>query len=275
MHTRRIYKQKRFQRETTFHDNWAISERIANIDVYQLFEGVTAMENQFIISHIGTLKGKKILDVGCGLGESAVYFALKGAEVTAVDISPKMIFFAKKLAKEYETTINFIVSPAEALKFDRESFDIVYCANLLHHLPIDDRTKFIKEMREVLKREGWFYSWDPLVYNPAIKIYRKMANELHSKDEIPLDFRILKDFKRIFSQTNHKEFWLLTLILFLKYYFINRYDPNKIRYWKEIYKEKPENINWWFGRLRKIDNILLRMPCAKRLAWNTVIYAQK
>lgn len=269
------HKNEQLEREAVFHNKWAASESVINIAISQLFESVAAMENQFIISHVGELKGKKILDVGCGFGESAVYFALKGAEVIAVDISPEMIRFAKELANRYGVAINFVVSAAEELRFENESFDIVYCANLLHHLSISNRIGFLERMHRVLKNGGWFYSWDPLVYNPAIKIYRRIADEVRSKDEVPLNFRILKDFKKIFSKTYHKEFWLLTLTLFFKYYFINRYNPNEIRYWKEIYKENPESIGWWFNGLKKIDNILLNIPLLRRLAWNIVIYAQK
>lgn len=64
------FNEKLLGREVIFHDKWANLENINNIDVYKLFESITVVENKFIISHIGTLKDKKILDIGCGLGES-------------------------------------------------------------------------------------------------------------------------------------------------------------------------------------------------------------
>ena len=39
------------------------------------------MENQWILELMGDLRGKKLLDIGAGLGESSVYFALQGADV--------------------------------------------------------------------------------------------------------------------------------------------------------------------------------------------------
>src|SRR5579862_8768860 len=79
------------QRETEFHDAWANETSIENVLVRQCFEAPTAMENQFILSQMGEPKGKRLLDVGSGLGESSVYFALQGARVTMTDISPGMV----------------------------------------------------------------------------------------------------------------------------------------------------------------------------------------
>lgn len=248
--------KNQFIKEAFFHDKWADSENVDDIDVCRPFESITAMENGFIISHMGELNNKKILDIGFGLGESAVYFALNGAEIIAADISPRIAHFAKELAKRYKVTIKFIISAAEELNFEDESFDFIYCANLIHHLPISDRPVFIKKMHGFLKKEGWLYSWDPLTYNPIINLYRKMANKVRTSDESPLGFSILDDFKRVFPKVSHREYWFTTLILFLKYYLINKYSPNEIRYWKRIYGERKEDIGWWFNKFKRIDEVL-------------------
>jgi len=266
---------KQIEREIVFFNDWANSEDIEETNIHQMFNSMVAMENEFILKQMKNLRGKKILDVGCGLGESAVYFALRGAKVTAVDVSPEMISFAKQLALRHKVNINFIVSAAEHLRLEPNFFDFIYCANLIHHISVGDRNLFIKKMHRILKKEGWFYSIDPLAYNPVINVYRRMANSVRSYDEKPLRFQILEDFKQTFSKTYHREFWFLTLVLFLKYFFLNRYNPNKIKYWREIYKEKPESIGWWFNGLKKVDKFLLRIPFLKRFAWNIVIYAQK
>src|SRR4029077_11387363 len=79
------------QREAAFHDNWANSKRLEDVLVRECFEAPTAMENQFILSKMRPLAGKRLLDLGAGLGESSVYFALQGALVTTVDLSPQMV----------------------------------------------------------------------------------------------------------------------------------------------------------------------------------------
>jgi 2-polyprenyl-3-methyl-5-hydroxy-6-metoxy-1,4-benzoquinol methylase len=79
------------QREADFHNRWASSTRIDEVLVRECFEAPTALEKRFILRRLGPLQGKKLLDIGAGLGESSVYFALKGARVRAVDVSPLMV----------------------------------------------------------------------------------------------------------------------------------------------------------------------------------------
>ena len=148
------------------------------------FEGPTAVENRFILKLMGPLAGKRLLDIGSGLGESSVYFALQGADVTALDISPGMVETTLNLGKRYGVELKGVVSVAEGLNVPSESYDIVYIANAIHH--VQDRTTMFKEIHRVLKPGGRFFSYDPLAYNPAINIYRRMATEVRTPDERPL-----------------------------------------------------------------------------------------
>lgn len=263
------------QREETFHDEWAESENIDDIDVHTLFESFIAIENSYIIKELGDLKGKKILDVGAGLGESSVYFALQGAEVYYNDISPKMGEFATKLADKHGVKLHLLINPIEKLDLEEGFFDAIYCANLMHHVPEEDQEFWIKTMHNSLKTNGTLVTWDPLRYNPVINVYRRMATDVRTIDEQPLGFDILDLYKKYFSNVAHKEFWLGTLWIFIYYYFIRRYKPNEVRYWKKIYKEKKSKIGWWFIPLSKLDSLLLKLPLVRRMAWNMVIIARK
>ena len=98
------------EREAAFHDAWANSTRIDDVLVRECFEAPTALENQFILQRMGPLRGKKLLDIGAGLGESSVYFALQGASVTTVDISPMMVETALELGRKHGVTLEGIVS---------------------------------------------------------------------------------------------------------------------------------------------------------------------
>src|ERR1700737_4099650 len=86
-------------REAEFHDRWALSAPAFHVRVRECFEAPTAVENRFILKQMNALTGKRLLDVGAGLGESSVYFALQGADVTMIDISPQMIAKARQVGR--------------------------------------------------------------------------------------------------------------------------------------------------------------------------------
>lgn len=259
-------------REISFHDDWASSTGEDEVLVYESFEGLLALEGRHALSLMGDIKGKTLLDVGCGLGESSTYFALMGAHVIANDISPKMIELAKRTAARYNTQIDSLVSPAEALDLPDNSIDICYVANLLHH--VTDQVKVLQEIHRVLKPGGVLISWDPLGYNPVINVYRQMATAVRTDDEEPLRFDILSLFADTFQSVQHRQFWFLSLLIFVKYYLIDRVHPNDDRYWKRILKETSGTIPW-IKPLLKLDNWLLKLPLLRRMAWTIVIYARK
>lgn len=262
---------KKFKKETEFHDNWADTTPLENIKVIELFEGPMALENQYILKELGSLKNKTILDVGSGLCESSVYFATKGAKVTALDLSPKMLDRGKELSKLYGVSIETIHTPAELIQGE-EKFDIIYVANTIHHL--ENKEKFLEASRRLLKVGGTFVSWDPIKYNPAINMYRNRAMGVRTEDEAPLGCTDLELIKTYFPNSKEKFFWMAGLAIFLKYYFIDKINPNKERYWKKIYLEKEKDLLWW-KPLKKIDTLLTRIPLIKWLSWNIIIISKK
>jgi SAM-dependent methyltransferase len=261
-----------FQREATFHDKWAAATSLDDILVRESFEAPTALENQFILSRVGSLRGKKLLDIGAGLGESSVYFALQGARVTTTDISEGMVKTALALGKKYGVELDGIVCSAEELRVPSGEYDIVYAANTIHH--VQDRELLFEQIERALKPGGTFFSWDPLAYNPLINIYRRMAKEVRTEDERPLTTADLKLARRYFPGVEHREFWVLSLLLFVKYYLKDRIHPNEQRYWKRILRESPESL-WWWMPLRHLDRGLTRIPGARWLAWNMVLWGEK
>jgi len=260
------------QREAAFHDAWAAGTSLEDVLVFECFEAPTALENRFILSALGSLRDKYLLDIGAGLGESSVYFALKGAQVTTVDISPVMVETALKLGQRYGAELRGVVSSAESLNVPEGSYDIVHLANTIHH--VQDRDKLFCQIHRALKPGGMFISYDPLAYNPVINIYRRMATSVRTPDESPLTVVDLKLAQKYFTQVDHREFWISTLLLFVKYYLIDRVHPNQDRYWKRILREKPETLRWWMP-LRALDQVLARIPLIRWLAWNVVIWGRK
>ncbi len=265
-------REEIFEKEKQFHDQWASTIDVEGIKVKDYFEACTAPENRFILRHMGDIRGKLLLDLGCGAGENSVYFAKKGARCVASDYSPGMVEVALQLAAANHVQIQGRTMNAIALDCPDNTFDFVYASNLLHHLP--DPQAAIREMYRVLKPGGKACFWDPLRHNPIINVYRRIATKVRTEDETPLDINIVNFVRSHFSKTTYDTFWLATLWIFLRFYLVEKVDPNKERYWKKIIIEqarlKPE-----YQRLEKLDDILKKIPGMKRFAWNIAVVARK
>ncbi len=269
-----IKKKKNNKSEEEFHDEWALSVKPSEIDVIKQFEGITSPEYKRAIELLGPIKDKYILNLGCGLGEEAVYLAIKGANVMAIDISQKMLDMTKKLAKRYrvQKRIKYHKVSAEKLDFKTNNFDFVLGCNILHHVDI---TKSIKEVKRVLKPNGVAVFSEPLTYNPIINVYRVIANKVRTDHEHPLSNDNLKLVSKYFPKTEHEEFHFTTLLIFLWFYFVKRYNPNKIRYWKKIISDA-DKYKLSFKVLYWLDNeILWTFPFLRKYCWVTVIKSIK
>jgi len=255
--------------EEAFHDNWAANTDVNQVKVDELFESGSCPENQQILKWMGDIKGKRILEIGCGLGEASVYFAKQGAIVTASDISGGMLDVAARLARRHNAEISTIQVSAQNLSaIPNHTYDYIYAANLLHHVDIQT---FIHEAKSKLKPGGEAFFWDPVHYNPVIQIYRKMATQVRTEDEHPLTRRDLANIRRSFSSCEVKFFWFTALAIFVKFFLIDRIHPNQSRYWKKIIDDAPR-IGGVLSVLHALDKILFSwIPGIRWLGWNIVM----
>lgn len=266
------FHAERLERERAYNDHWAEVIDIDTIDVKKHFEGSTSPENRFILSQLGCcLQGKDVLELGTGAGEGSVYFALQGANCTATDWSPLMLETASRLAQRYRVSIHTATMDAMDIRFPDNSFDIVYAANLLHHVVPDEA---IKEMHRVLRPGGKACFWDPLRHNPIINLYRVMTPDMRTVDERPLHFNVHRTVRSMFSEVHYDTFWFASLWLFLRFYLIEKTDPNTGRYWKKIITDE-ERLRPQYLKLERWDNMIKKIPLMKRFAWNIAVVAVK
>lgn len=263
---------ERFAKERAFHDAWADSEQIDQIDVRAANEACTSPEMRFITERLGNLKGKRLLDVGCGLGEASVYFAMLGAKVTSADLSPGMLAATSRLAEANGVSVTPHLSAAEDMQLSVDArFDVIYAGNLLHHVDIEQT---VTRLVPHLAPDGALVTWDPLAYNPAINVYRAMASDVRTPDEHPLKWQDIKIFHKHFSHIETRYFWLLTLVIFLIMVLVQRRNPNKERFWKVVVHEG-EKWRWLYRPLEWADRVLLKLiPPLRLLCWNVVIVAK-
>lgn len=264
--------QAKLTREEQFHDAWARSLRAEDVLVRESFEGPAAFENAHIVKAFGDVRGKRVLDLGCGAGEGAIYFAARGAQASGCDISEEFLKVGRLTAERFDVRIDFKKADTAELPFADESFDFVYGNGILHHV---DLFKTAQEVRRVLKKGGKAAFIEPLPYNPVINVYRGMAKEVRTEDEKPLPFKKLDGLKPFFSTYAHKEFWFLTLLVFIHFYAVRRWNPSKVRYWKKVI-EDGESYRAMLSSLANADEAILgALPFLRPLCWNTVVLVQK
>jgi cyclopropane fatty-acyl-phospholipid synthase-like methyltransferase len=95
-----------------------------------------------------------ILDVGCGTGDNALFFAARGQQITAIDFLAEPIARAKQKAAERRLTVNWHVTDALALPDWTEQFDNVIDCGLFHVFSDEDRRRYVAGLAHVLKSGG-------------------------------------------------------------------------------------------------------------------------
>ena len=98
----------------------------------------------------------KVLELGCGPGRNAIYFAEKGCLVDAVDLSQESIQWATERAKEKNVNINFIYNNIFDLQIEEGTYDIVYDSGCFHHIAPHRRMSYIDLVKKALKPGGYF-----------------------------------------------------------------------------------------------------------------------
>ncbi|MGL5098313.1 MAG: class I SAM-dependent methyltransferase, partial [Planctomycetia bacterium] len=96
---------------------------------------------------------RRVLDVGCGAGHTALAFAPRAAAVVAADYTPAMLDQCRRLAAERGLTNVFTDAvDAENLPYENGSFDLVLCRLAMHHFPNPE--KAAAEFHRVLEPGG-------------------------------------------------------------------------------------------------------------------------
>ena len=101
---------------------------------------------------ISLLKGKKVLDVGCGAGRDIAYFKDEGLDVMGIDISDGLLEEAKKRVKANVKKMDLL-----NLKFKESEFDGVWCMATLADIPKKEAVKALQGINKILKKDGVFY----------------------------------------------------------------------------------------------------------------------
>lgn len=120
-----------------------------NVDTKSLFN--TEYERPAMMQLLSSdLRNKRVLDAGCAAGWYTEQLVNLGAEVTAMDISPKMVEATKRRIGESAKVL--CLDLEEKLPFEDEAFDVIVSSLVLHY--IEDWNKPFNEFHRVLKPNG-------------------------------------------------------------------------------------------------------------------------
>lgn len=112
----------------------------------------------FVEPHIPTFadfsnwKGKKVLEIGCGIGTDSINFARNGAELTIVEFSDKSLDICKERFKVYNLNALFYNGDVEKLSefLPIEEYDLIYSFGVIHHTP--NPSKAFEEIRKYMNK---------------------------------------------------------------------------------------------------------------------------
>lgn len=108
----------------------------------------------------------KLLDLGCGEGRNAIYFAKHGFNVTALDISLPGLDKTQKYAEEFGVEVKII--QADIITYEiQDTYDVIFSTGTLHYLPTNLRDQRFQHFKESTSPEG-INSFSVLVRKPFI-----------------------------------------------------------------------------------------------------------
>lgn len=217
--------------------------------------------------------GKKVLEIGVGIGTDHAQFAKSGAFLTGIDISPRSIELTRQRFNMFGLHSNLLIADAEALPFEDETFDAVFSFGVLHHTP--NFEKAIKEIYRILKPGGeaviGLYNKNSIFYRIYIVFYERIlhSNIFHE----PIEERLgkieystidakplvrlftVKELKNVFSHFSDKNF------------FIRHFEPSYIPFFNATRAQKVKN---WVLSRRPVMNFL-----GNHFGWYIIVKANK
>jgi SAM-dependent methyltransferase len=103
-------------------------------------------------AEFGTTAGRRVLEIGVGLGADHCRFAQAGAQLSGIDLTARAVAHTRQRLALFGLASTLSVGDAENLAFPSDTFDVVYAWGVLHHSP--DTQKAISEVHRVLRPGG-------------------------------------------------------------------------------------------------------------------------
>jgi len=170
----------------------------------------TAYPLEFAFHLIGDVRGKRIVDLGCGSGANTALLVNRGAQVWGIDISEDLLRLSRRrlAVSGCPGEATFVAGSAHGLPFPDTSIDLVFGMAILHHVDLDLAAR---EVLRVLKPGGRAIFQEPVRNSGALGLLRRLvpyrAPDI-SPFERPLTDGELRRFAEGFSRCEARAFEL-------------------------------------------------------------------
>src|SRR5215475_13231400 len=128
---------------------------------------------EYAYNLLGDVRGKDVLDLGCGNGENTILLANRGAKVSGLDICDSLINLARRRMQVngFVEGFEFFTGSAHELPFPDRSFDVVFGMAILHHLDLEQTSR---EVWRVLRPGGYAIFMEPVRNSKLLRLIRKL-----------------------------------------------------------------------------------------------------
>jgi 2-polyprenyl-3-methyl-5-hydroxy-6-metoxy-1,4-benzoquinol methylase len=147
---------------------------------------------------LGSVKGCRVLDYGCGQGEESIYLAKMGANVTAIDISPVGIRLTNERASlnGVGDRVRAMLMRCDPTEFQSESFDVIHGFGILHHIGL---RVGMMEVKRLLRPGGRGLFFEHMANSKLIERFRPKEKD-YTKGERPVTWKEIQMMRSEFSR---------------------------------------------------------------------------
>lgn len=190
----RVTRERSYYEEV-FRESAALQRRLRHVFDNPNIEWAESLHRDKVIAAV---RGRHVLDYGCGPGDSTEQLLRFGAsKVTGIDLSESAINTARRKSLPNAT---FLACDAHCLPWKEPVFDVVVGRAILHHLDIGLASR---QLMRVIRPQGELFFVEPLAGNPGAKVFRALTPRARTVDEHPLTRDDVKGLDLRFGRANH------------------------------------------------------------------------
>ena len=191
-------------REREFYDQIA-----SGLAAGELTRRVADSYDRSILEALGPLEGRRVLEPGCGAGHLSLELLDRGADLTGLDVSPRMIEVARRRLEHLApgASVRWLAAPLEQTGLPAEDFDVVVGKWVLHHADVE---RAGAEVHRVLRPGGVAVFFENQARNGLLAGSRRLLlrsgvlARVGTEDERPLDRGDLAALHRLFARVREE-----------------------------------------------------------------------